>query len=270
MHSQQITDFQSVVLSYYRQYGRELPWRAEEPDGSYDPYKIMVSEIMLQQTQVNRVVEKYTQFLGVFPDVRTLAAANLGAVLTLWSGLGYNRRAKYLHESAKAIDMQGDFPNTMPALQQLPGIGHNTAAAIMAYAHNFPVPFIETNIRTVYIHHFFADKDLVADKELLPVIAATIDQKNPREFYWALMDYGTFLKQTAGNVSRRSAHYNKQSAFQGSVRQIRGNILKMLALQPLASEALLQTIADERAPQVVDDLVKEGLIVEKNNIYTLP
>ncbi len=270
MHSEQIADFQNTVWDYYQQHSRDLPWRTTGVDGTYDPYKIMLSEIMLQQTQVNRVIEKYNQFLKVFPDISSLAAANLGAVLTLWSGLGYNRRAKYLHESAKAVMQAGSFPVTLEALKALPGVGHNTAAAILVYAYNQPIPFIETNIRTVYIHHFFEDQSEVSDKELLPVVSASIDRQNPREFFWALMDYGTHLKQTEGNVSRRSAHYSRQSAFTGSLRQVRGRVLKLLAVQPVSRDQLLMQISDTRISEVLQALSQEGLITEEDGMFTLP
>jgi len=264
--------FQQIVLRYYQQHGRhDLPWRQPERDGHFDPYNIVVSELMLQQTQVARVIPKYQQFLRTFPTVQALASAPLGEVLTQWSGLGYNRRAKFLWQTAQMVEgrFDGRFPQTVPELVSLPGVGANTAGAIMAYAYNLPVPFLETNIRTVFIHHFFPKADTVADSELLPLVEASIPADASRSWHWALMDYGTHLKQTVGNVSRASKSYNKQSVFQGSKRQIRGRVLRLLTSGAHPLEALQELIADERLPAVLEDLVREQLIDKNNNIYRL-
>lgn len=184
-------EFQEVVWNYWREHGRQgLPWR-EEPSA----YNVVVSELMLQQTQVERVVPKFLEFTEQFPDFSALASAPLSDVLIAWQGLGYNRRAKYLHELAKAVVRLDGLPETLEELVKLPGIGKNTAGAILAYAFDQPVVYIETNIRTVYLHHFFADRFDVDDKELLPFIARTLDHSEPRAWYSALMDYGTFLKK---------------------------------------------------------------------------
>jgi A/G-specific adenine glycosylase len=265
-------DFQETAWQHYHQAGRhDLPWRLAEPDGSFDPYKIMVSELMLQQTQVNRVIAKYDEFLALFPTVAVLAAAPLGDVLRAWSGLGYNRRAKFLHQAAQQIQSEygGVFPQTAPALVALPGIGVNTAGAILAYAFNQPVVFIETNIRTVFIHHFFDDRDGVADAEIFALVSETLDHEQPREWYWALMDYGAFLKQTVGNRNRQSKSYAKQSTFHGSRRQIRGQVLRLLGQRPHTATELAEQIADERLPGVLTDLVAEQLIRLQGRSYTL-
>ncbi len=269
---QAIASFQEAVWSYYQYNGRDMPWRQPEPNGSFDPYKIMVSEIMLQQTQVTRVIPKFEAFIQVFPGVEQLAAAPLSRVLEQWNGLGYNRRAKFLHQAAQQImqEHHGSFPTTLNMLSNLPGIGHNTAAAIMNYAYNQPEPFLETNIRTVYIHHFFGDHpELVTDKQLLPLVTATIDPENPREWFWALMDYGAHLKSTVGNLSRQSKHYTKQSKFKGSKRQIRGQVLKLLLDQPKSARALKAIIPDNRLAEVLSDLEREGLITKQRVTYQL-
>lgn len=269
---QEVASFQDAVWSYYQHNGRDMPWRQPGADGSFDPYKIMVSEIMLQQTQVVRVIPKFEAFVQEFPGVEELAAAPLSRVLEQWSGLGYNRRAKFLHQAAKQImqEHQGAFPTILNMLSNLSGIGVNTAAAIMNYAYNQPTPFLETNIRTVYIHHFFGDHpELVTDKQLLPLVTDTIDIENPREWFWALMDYGTHLKATVGNLSRQSKHYTKQSKFQGSKRQIRGQVLKVLLEKPMGIRVLKQTISDERLPAVLHDLEQEGLITKTRSTYHL-
>lgn len=259
--------FQQTVWDYYHDRQRDLPWRQPEADGSFDPYKIMVSEVMLQQTQVSRVIPKYEMFLVKFPSAQVLAKAQLADVLRVWSGLGYNRRAKFLWQAAQVID--GTFPDTIRGLSALPGVGVNTAGAIMAYAFNQPVVFIETNIRTVYIHHFFTDRTDVHDKELVPLIEATLDAENPREWYWALMDYGVFLKNTVGNASRGSRHYTKQSTFQGSKRQIRGEVLRQLNYGPMEMSEIRARISDERVDEVLHELSKELLISQTGTSFHL-
>jgi A/G-specific adenine glycosylase len=264
--------FQTTIWEYYRTYGRhDLPWRQPEPDGSFSPYKIMVSEIMLQQTQVPRVIPKYIAFLEQFPTVQALAIAPLADVLTAWSGLGYNRRAKFLWQSAHMVTdrYQGIFPKTHKELVALPGIGPNTAGAILAYAYDTPMVFIETNIRTVFIHHFFADQQAVSDAALLSIIEDSLPPTNTREWYWALMDYGTHLKQTVGNVSRASSSYSRQSAFHGSRRQVRGQVLRLLTDRPRSLNELSDLISDERLPAVLQDLAREKLIQQDAAVYRL-
>lgn len=255
--------FQETVWEYYRQHGRAgLPWRQPRGDGSFDAYAIVVSELMLQQTQVARVIPKFEAFMARFPTVDALASAPLAAVITAWSGLGYNRRAKFLWLAAQAVrDVHaGMVPDSHDALVALPGIGPNTAGAVLAYAYNQPVIFVETNIRTVFIHHFFTGSSAVSDKELLPLLAQTLPPHEAREWYWALMDYGSFLKQTVGNTSRASAHYSRQSVFAGSRRQIRGQVLRILTAGPHPIRDLHAMLPDDRLESVLEDLAGEGLI----------
>lgn len=270
----QAKEFIRILRDRYHSCGRyDLPWRLPEADGSFDPYKILVSEIMLQQTQVPRVLPKYQAFLREFPTVQALAAAPLGAVLVAWQGLGYNRRAKYLWQAAQTIagDFGGAFPGTQQELTKLPGVGSNTAGAVMAYAYNKPVAFIETNIRTVYIHHFFHDQTNIPDKDILVLVAETGKAYgSPREFYWALMDYGTYLKQTVGNKSRASMSYAKQSKFAGSVRQLRGKVLRALGAGPLDEAALIKLLSDERTHMVLAALADEGMVRRHNGLVELP
>lgn len=269
---QQIEQFREQVWAYYAANGRhDLPWRLPNAEGRFDAYAIMVSEIMLQQTQVPRVMPKFTEFMAAFPDVHTLANATLDTVLRAWSGLGYNRRAKFLWQAAKEIVRLhgGHVPDVHDALVALPGIGANTAGAIRAYAFNQPVIFLETNIRTVFIHHFFHDGDKIADAQLLPFVTAALDHESPREWYWALMDYGTYLKQTVGNVSRASKVYAKQSTFQGSRRQIRGHVLKVLSEKPQTLADLAAAIIDDRLEEVLHDLTAEGMVHRIGDTYRL-
>lgn len=261
-------EFIELLWRHYDTYGRhDLPWRQ-----TVDPYAIMVSEIMLQQTQVSRVIPKFTAFMQRFPTITSLAQADLGEVLVMWSGLGYNRRAKYLWQAANQVQTQsgGRMPDTPEGLVALPGVGVNTAGAILAYAYNYPSIFIETNVRSVYIHHYFAETaDDVSDAQIKHIVERTLDTEQPRQFYWAIMDYGTHLKQTAGNASRRSAHYVKQSPFKGSKRQVRGAVLKQLAHGPASTSTLAAHIPDARLEEVLNDLCAEQLIKKANQHYSL-
>ena len=247
-------DFQETVWEYYRHNRRDMPWRDD-----HSLYAVLVSEVMLQQTQVARVLTKYAEFMERFPTMSDLAAAPLGDVIVTWQGLGYNRRAKYLHESARYIIRHGE-PTTMQELETLPGIGRNTAGAIMAYVYDEPTVFIETNIRTVYIHHFFHDSAVVSDKDIARLVEATIDAEHPREWYYALMDYGSHLKKTSSHLSQ-SKHYKKQSPLEGSVRQMRGNIIDFLRLSPSTLAQIEQQFAhDDRYDVACRSLVSDGLV----------
>ena len=260
-------EFREVVWEYWREHGRQgLPWR-EDPS----PYNVVVSELMLQQTQVDRVVPKFIEFVERFPDFPALAGASLSDVLVAWQGLGYNRRAKYLHELAKEVASLGALPDTLEELVKLPGIGTNTAGAILAYAFDRPVVYIETNIRTVYLHHFFADRVDVDDKELLAIVERTLDRDEPRAWYGALMDYGTYLKRHGFGRNNASRHYKKQSKFEGSVRQVRGAILRALVMGSLTFKELKKAVsADERFEAALGQLKDELLVIEDDGRYNLP
>lgn len=265
--------FRNTAWDYYHVHGRhDLPWRLPlTGTNAFDPYAILVSELMLQQTQVARVLPKYQQFMGQFPSVEALNRAQLSTVLRTWSGLGYNRRAKFLHQAAEEIVEQygNEFPKQLAELIKLPGVGINTAAAIQAYAFNQSVVFVETNIRTVFIHHFFHDQTKVADEDILDLVSQTLDHEHPREWYWALMDYGAYLKQTIGNLTRQSQSYVKQSTFQGSRRQIRGQVIRLLSLRSCTRTTLQQHVPDERLEGVLDELLAEHLIRKIGKHYQL-
>ena len=220
-----LREFQAVVRQHYRDHGRDLPWRRTR-----DPYLILVSEFMLQQTQVARVTGKFELFIGLFPTIRSLAAGSTADVLRAWQGLGYNRRGLNLHRSARMVVAEhgGSVPDSLPELLRLPGVGRATAAAVCAFAFGIPVPFLETNVRAAFIHHFFQECSRVSDSELLPLVEATLDRDDPREWYYALMDYGSWLKKAYVNPSRRSKHRNMQSPFSGSHRQLRSEVLRTL------------------------------------------
>ncbi len=269
-----VKSFKKIVWTHYKKHGRGLPWRE-----THDPYKVLVSEIMLQQTQVDRVLPKYKSFLKKFPTFEKLAGASTADVIREWQGLGYNRRALNLKKAAQAImeKHHGKLPAVYSELVELPGIGPYTAGALLAFVHNIPVVLIETNIRTVYLFSFFNKTKItstsknVHDKELLPLIEATLDTKNPREWYYALMDYGSHLKKTVGNASRASLHYKKQSAFKGSVRQLRGTILRELVQENATASILAKksgrTIAETRT--ALHALQREGLVEERGTGFGL-
>ena len=189
---EEIRNFRLQVYRYFKRHGRTLPWRSD-----YDPYHILVSEVMLQQTQVDRVSDTFASFIERFPDIVALAASPLDAVLAQWRGLGYNRRAVRLREAAKIIqrDYGGMVPSDTDMLRRLPGIGPATAASIAAFAYNQPTLFLETNIRTAFIHHFFNEQKVIEDAAILPLAATALDRRNPRKWYSALMDYGSMLKK---------------------------------------------------------------------------
>jgi A/G-specific adenine glycosylase len=270
LNKRQIREFRNVVYAHYNRHGRDLPWRK-----STDPYRILVSEMMLQQTQVPRVIEKYDLFLRTFPDIVSLARAPLREILAVWQGLGYNRRALALKRIAETLtaEYNGKIPSDPEALTALPGIGVATAHAICAFAFDQPTILIETNIRTVFIHHFFTERDSVKDSEIRPLVAQTVDTSNPRIWYCALMDYGAALKKEHPNPSSRSAHHSRQTQFEGSNRQIRGKILRSLVdRRRIARDRLPHEI--ECAPTLVtknlEQLEREGLIVAEGRYVYIP
>ena len=264
-----IQDFQQMVLSYYTEHGRDLAWRHTS-----DPYQILVSEIMLQQTQVERVAVKFPEFIRAFPDFAALAGASLEDVLSVWQGLGYNRRAISLQKCAAVVmrNHNGLLPADTDILATLPGIGRATASSIGAFAFSMPVVFIETNIRRVFIHFFFPHSPIVSDAEILPLVEQTLYRPDPRTWYWALMDLGSALKKMVINPNRRSAHYTKQSPFEGSDRKIRGIILKiLLAEHSLGEDELIVRLHEDscRVAGILRTLESEGFIQYKDHAYQL-
>jgi len=262
-----IKEFQELVWGYYRDHARAMPWR-EDPT----PYHVVVSEFMLQQTQVSRVEPKFLQWVARWPDFASLADAPAAEVLRLWKGLGYNRRALRLQEVARivATEHAGRLPSAPAELIALPGIGPGTAGAIAAYAWGQPVAFIETNIRRVFLHHFFFDQDNVPDSEIMPLITTALDREHPREWYWALMDYGTHLKTQVTNPNRRSRHYTRQSKFEGSHRQLRGILLE----RAIKGETLHEGLKVERyraksIQRALGELTEEGFLVSTGDGFTI-
>ena len=248
--------FRELIHRKSHELYRPMPWR-DQPTFYY----VLVSELMLQQTQVTRVLVKFAEFTIEFPDIESLATADLTEVLRTWQGLGYNRRARYLHQTARAI-ADGAPIVTLHDLVRLPGIGINTAGAIMNYAYQVPTPFIETNIRTVYLNHFFMDQTAVADRDILPIVKRTMEQANPRRWFWTLMDYGSELKSQGKGKLSASRHYTKQSQFTGSLRQMRGEILRRYVGGQSLAEIAAELQDDERFIPALDSLRRDGLITE--------
>lgn len=260
-------EFRRLIAQKGEEYWRDMPWRQDTR-----PYYVLVSELMLQQTQVVRVVPKFEAFISRFPDEKTLATASLADVLRLWQGLGYNRRAKFLHAAARCIvnDFGGRFPENEADILRLPGVGKNTAGAISVYAFNRPAVYVETNIRTVYIHHFFNDRFDVDDKEIIELLRQTIDRKNPRMFYQNLMDYGSWLKAHGVKNISASKHYKKQSPLKGSVREVRGQIVRLLGTCDWTEQELIREVnAGERFRSALQGLLRDGLVTRSNSTLHL-
>jgi len=265
----EIQKFQRDVWKHYRKYGRhDLPWRI-----TADPYKILLSEVMLQQTQVPRVLEKYKEFLKAFPTVRALAKAPLKDVLKVWSGMGYNRRGKYLRDAAIEIVAKfgGKVPKDAAAIRALPGVGPYTAIAVRVFAFNLPDVLLETNIRAAYIHFFFPSKKKVTDAQLLSRVAEAAEGQDPRTWNWALMDFGSHVKKLHQNPTRRSAHYVVQTKFEGSQREVRGAILKLLTTGPHGDLAVSKKLEfDEmRVRKALAGLEKDGLVESEKGSWRI-
>jgi len=265
-----------AVSAYYSENKRLFPWR-DTPNSYY----VFISEVMLQQTQTHRVVPKFEQFIQAFPSMQALALAPLPAVLAAWQGLGYNRRAKFLQQAAQRIMQEhgGVVPESPAELVCLPGIGPATAASIAAFAFNTPTVFIETNIRAVFLHHCFPGQTGISDAELLPLVARGLEGQDPRQWYYALMDYGVMLKKMLPNPSRQSKHHAKQSKFEGSRRQVRGALIRQLTClggHALATDLYMHVTGDlqRNLPEdlffsVAGDLQAEGFVVMHHNEYAL-
>lgn len=260
--------FRRRVWDHYRTHGRhDLPWRTAR---NQTIYRILVSEIMLQQTQVDRVIPFYRGFLKKFPTAKKLAAAPLSDVLKVWQGLGYNRRAKMLQLAAK--ELVARKCKTIDELETLPGVGPYTARAVAAFALNIDGVVVETNIRTVIIHHFFPDSEKIPDAELEKVLRKALPEGRSREWYSALMDYGAFLKRSGVSHNAKSTTHVKQSKFAGSPREARGAILRALARDSILPRELTGLLGASRRVQLraaLQALLAENLIEKQNGRYML-
>lgn len=268
MLSEEERQFIAKIWDEGKRLYRDLPWR-----GIDDPYAVLVSEVMLQQTQVARVLKYWERFLKLFPTLDALASAETSLVLEAWQGLGYNRRALALKRCAElcASTYQGVLPYSYEELLALPGIGKATAGGVLAFAYQKPVLYLETNVRTVFLHEFFSGEEAVDDRRIEPLVERTCSKENPRGWYYALLDYGAYLKSILPNPSRRSRHHVQQSKFEGSRRQKRAEIVRLVLAQREVtfSEVVgvlgeFETSQGRKEPDVrlvrsiLDDLVREG------------
>lgn len=264
-------EFNEHLNTFYQCNKRQLKWRLE-----INPYFILVSEFMLQQTQVSRAIDYFNTFIKALPTIASLANAEQQEVLSLWSGLGYNRRALYLHNAAKIIHFQyhGIIPIDYNELLKIKGIGEYTAKAIVTYSYNIPLIFVETNIRTVFFIYYkdlFANQDKIDDRLIKELITKTIDNNNPRDWYYGLMDWGTQLKKEYKDKHiQKSKFFTKQSQFQGSLRQISGKIIKLLLeKKTIQKQKLLDFCNDGRTHQCIQTLIKENFIFEMDEFYSI-
>ncbi|MDI9632590.1 MAG: A/G-specific adenine glycosylase [Methanolinea sp.] len=267
---QVVEEFREAVYGYYRRFGRRFPWRETR-----DPYAVLVSELMLQQTGVGRVSVYFPRFIGAFPGFPSLSRATLADVLREWKGLGYNRRARDLHRIAQVVtgEYDGNLPRDEAALAALPGIGRATAAAIAAFAFDKPSVFVETNIRRLFLYRFFPSREGVRDSEIVPLVAATLDRENPREWYYAMMDLGASLRCARPDPVRRSAHYRKQPPFRGSDRELRGKILSLLLSKGPVEESRLHAVVGAergRVQAICDRLAGEGMVAREGGMILVP
>lgn len=268
--------FKALVWERGRSYRRNLPWRYIE-----DPYAVLVSEVMLQQTQVTRVEKYWRRFMASFPTLDALAASSVADVLVSWQGLGYNRRALALKRTAELCSAEhaGTLPATSEELERLPGIGPATAAGVVSFAYNRPSVYLETNVRTVFLHELFPEREKVPDREIAPLVAETCPVEDARSWYYALLDYGARLKSLTVNPSRRSSHYTRQSSFEGSRRQKRAEIVRIVLASPgIELDGLASRLDDfERAagrspvdPESLDDIVadleREGFLRREGDV----
>ncbi len=254
-------EFINDVIAYYQNHGRhELVWRKK-----ISAYKILVSEVMLQQTQVSRVVPKFIEWMKKYPTLTSFAKTNLREVLLLWQGLGYQRRAKALLQIAVTTKK---LPQTYEALLLLPGIGPYTASAICAFAYDtFSHPVLETNIRTALIEYFYQSEDAVHDGLLYDTLSRLEKNKKvrslgARNWNYALMDFGAYLKSQKISHNKKSVHHVTQSPYKGSSRELRAKVLFAIT-----HNVTLPT--DERLAMVIQELTVEKFIIYKNNKYQL-
>lgn len=291
-----VASFQKKIWEEGARLYRDLPWRR-----TANPYHVFVSEVMLQQTQVVRVEKHWSMWIERFPVLDALAEAPLADVLATWQGMGYNRRAIALQKAAQMVisEYEGRFPQTKEELIRLPGVGAATAAGLRAFAFNLPSLYLETNVRTVFLHEFFPDVIGVPDAELLPLLAKTCpgysadgascqttvrnDSKGPRAWYYALLDYGAYLKRTVPNPSRRSKSHTKQSAYEGSRRQKRAELIRLLlAAQELDLDELTEALSSHEQKEgrpgvdaplvqsILEDLAGEGFCASDDGTWFIP
>lgn len=255
--------FRDRVLGFYDQHGRELPWRTTE-----DRYRVLVSEVMLQQTQVSRVVPKYEDWIDRWPTPADLAAADFEDVLGLWKGLGYNNRPKRLQRSAQIVveEHDGKVPGTLEELKELPGVGPYTARAVLIFADNADIVTVDTNIRRVLIDAFDLDED-VSDDRLYEIAERVHPDGDSRRWHNALMDYGAMEKTSAATgISSRGS----QSSFEGSDRYYRGQVLDLLLDGPMTQEALEADLdREDGLDEILEALAADDMVEADGDRYRL-
>jgi A/G-specific adenine glycosylase len=274
---QNFTEFITLVKTEGSRLYRDLPWRRID-----DAFAVLTSEVMLQQTQVVRVLKHWERWISAFPTIDALAAASTTDVLELWQGMGYHRRALALKRAAEQCSEHnaGQLPRSYDELLELPGVGPATAAGVCVFAFGEPQVYLETNVRTVFLHHFFEGREGVPDSEIIPLIEATCDKNDPQSWYYALLDYGNYLKSIVPNPSRRSKHHARQSTFEGSVRQKRAFLLREILAQPDSSteyllellnnterEAQRDGLAEEELVAILTALVTEGFLASSDSTH---
>lgn len=262
--------FISIIEEYYQIRGRKFPWRE-----TCDPYAVLLSELMLQQTQTERVHPKYHRFLELWPDFYALDQAPFPEILKEWKGLGYNRRAIALKEIAKISVAQyhGSLPVELEKLRSLPMVGAATAAAVRSFSFNLPSLYLETNIRRVLLYFFFDGEEKIRDRDLYEVLEQLQSRDNPKQWYYALMDYGVYLKKQMKNPNIRSAHYVKQGRFENSNRQIRGQILTVFTERGVVTREELYkwlNFEEERIDECLEALIQEKFIVPRTGYRRVP
>lgn len=278
LSSKNIRTFHKKIFDWWASHRRDLPWRH-----THDPYKIMISEIMLQQTQVSRVLAKYEEFIRAYPTAKSLAQAKTSDVLKLWKGMGYNRRALYLKKAAESVTeiYKGVFPNTEETLHKLPGIGLYTARAILVFAYKKDVAMVDTNIRQIITHFFFTD-----EKQTEKIIQETADKLVPKgkswEWHQALMDFGALELKKLDRTPYFPylpdlPDHPKKQPFRESTRFFRGRIMDLVREKKWKKKDLVKFLKDEfdrdadASKLLLQGLLKDGLIVRsKSDIITLP
>lgn len=292
MTSDQIALFQQAVLALYQKTGRILPWRQAQ-----DPYRVMVSEMMLQQTQVPRVIEKYSQWLKLFPTAQSLAVATPAEVIHAWAGLGYNRRALFLQRAAQAVSAQHSFPSEYQELIKLPGVGPYTAAAICSFAYNQDIALVDTNVKRIYQLLVFGDDIEPTEKQLLAIAQQYLPEGRSRDWHNALMDVGTVISKERSAFAQQQKLKQlfpvlnqfalplvkdqpltraKQSPFKQSRRYWRGRVVDLLRTHSQLTISEVKKILNPpietkySLEEVVDSLVRDTLVVKENDIIRLP
>lgn len=260
-----IQRFQKKILAFYQQNKRDLPWRK-----TTDPYHILVSEFMLQQTQVTRVIEYYTTWMKKWPTVQLFAKTAYKNVLTAWMGLGYNRRAMYLYKTAQIIvhDFDGDVLEAVKQFDKLPGIGLYTSKAVQIFSANADIATVDTNIRRIFIKEFNLSES-ITDKELFSIAEKCLPPGRSRDWHNALMDYGAlYLTSKKTGIKPKT----QQSRFQGSDRQIRGQILRLLLKETQSLYQIQDQIDVEtkRLSTILEKMEKEKTIDKIDNSYHIP